>query len=207
MTVYRTSQRQHAHAAGTSMPGGARGGFSLLELIVVLIVIALITGAVVPMFADSLRSMRRQRYVDDFLTAMKYAQERAITDSVEHRLYIDEKAKAFWVARLSVDVDALLGDKQDDAVETTVAARKRLAEFAPVDAAPGSRRYLPEGLEFDSLKMSQDKKQRLHFVAFYPNGSCDAATVKITRGRRNAIEIDTEGRLGSFKVTEKGRGE
>src|SRR5262245_37750606 len=99
-------------------------GFTLMELIVVVIVIAVISSAVIPMFADSLRSLRRQRYIDDFTTALKFAQERAISGSVEHRVYIDDKANTFWVERLDVKLERALGttlrgaplDKSDDVV-------------------------------------------------------------------------------------------
>jgi prepilin-type N-terminal cleavage/methylation domain-containing protein len=194
--------------SGGRLSADRSAGFTLLELIVVVVVVAIISSAVIPMFADSLRSLRRQRYIDDFTTAMKYAQERAVSGSVEHRVFIDDEENAFWVERLDIKLEQALGttlsgapflDSQRDVLPK--------AEFVPVDDAPGRKTYLPETLSFATVKASKDKERKAFYIAFYPSGSCDAATVKIAKGKRASMTIETEGRLGPFKITEKGRGE
>lgn len=181
----------------TTKTRARNNGFSLLELVVVVAVIALISSMVIPMFGESLRSMRRQRYIDDFMTAMKYAQERAITDSVEHRIYIDEKANAFWVCRQELDVRALTARASDTATLPQ-------ATFVPVEDAPGRKTFLPETLSFGAIKARKDKELGGAFIAFYPTGATDIATVTIERGKRSSLTIATEGRLAAFKITEKG---
>ena len=65
-------------------------GFSLIELIVVLTILSLMLGVVVPIYHGSLSRTRSAGATRDFLATMKYAQERAVTDATEHRLYLDD---------------------------------------------------------------------------------------------------------------------
>jgi len=146
--------------------------------------IALLTAAVVPLYQGSLTRARQGRATRDFIAYLKYAQERAITDSTEYRFYFREEQRDYWVMRL-------------DKVE---AGEKR---FAYLDEGVVDVKHLPEGIKFERPKARFDKDRDAHFVAFYGSGSCDYATIKFETGTGDKIVLETKGRLGRFEVREK----
>jgi len=159
-------------------------GFTLMELIVVMTIIALLTAAVVPLYQGSLTRVRQDRATRDFVAYMKYAQERAITDGTEYRFYFRDEQRDYWVMRLD-KVEA--GEKhfvypEDGAVEV---------------------KQLPEGIEFERPKARRDKDREAHFVAFYGTGACDYATINLETGSGDEIVLETKGRLGRFEAKEE----
>lgn len=158
-----------------------KGGFTLLEAVVVLTIVMLMTAAVLPMYAGSVTWVRRDRAARDVVARMKYAQERAIAEVREYRFYLDRESGEFWLMRNAVT---------EDGKDT----------FAEVDDAGAARDRLPDALEFEKPKASLDAKRKAHYVAFYPGGACDYATISMKYGKNETIAIKTKGRLGQFEV-------
>ena len=158
-----------------------KGGFTLLEMVVVLMIVMLMTAAVLPMYQGSVTWVRRDRATRDVLSYMKYAQERAIVDVTEYRFYLDTEKGAYWLMRDE-------GKKDDKEV------------FSEVKDAGATRTYLPESLAFDRPKARTDKDRKAHFISFYPGGACDYATVTMKYDQTDKITIKTKGRLGQLDV-------
>jgi len=157
-------------------------GFTLLELIVVLSIIMIMTAVVVPMYSGSVSWARKDRATRDVLARMKYAQERAITDVAEYRFYLNRDTGAFWLMREA---------------ETAEDGKKT---FLEVDDAGATRGVLPREMEFEKPKAAMDRDRDAYFVAFYPGGACDYATVIIALDKRTSTKISTKGRLGQLEV-------
>ncbi|NUM56533.1 MAG: type II secretion system protein [Candidatus Hydrogenedentes bacterium] len=162
-------------------PLNEKNGFTLLEAVVVLMIAMIMTAAVLPMYQGSLTWARRDKVTRDLVARMKYAQERAIADVTEYRFYLDHERGTHWLMRH--------GGKKDgkDA-------------YSEVDDAGATRERLPESLEFEKPKASFDKELKAHYIAFYPGGACDYATVKLKYDKHEAITIKTKGRIGQFEV-------
>jgi len=159
------------------------GGYTLMEMIVVMTIIALITAGVVPVFQGTLTFVRGDRAGRDFVALMKYAQETAIAESTEYRFYMNPDEGTYWLMRAATDED---GD--------------RIYEF--VNDGYGAKRRLPENIEIERPDARRDRDNKGYFVAFYPGGGCDFATVEIERENGDGIRIKTKGRLGQFEVKE-----
>jgi prepilin-type N-terminal cleavage/methylation domain-containing protein len=156
-------------------------GFTLMELIVVMTIISLMTAAVVPIYQGTLTWTRNDRALSQVVSLMKYAQERAVTDSVSYRFYLDDEAGTFWLSRQGTDKDG-------DAVFVRI-----------VDSLTGLHR-LPEGLSFKRPSARHDKSASAYYVTFHPSGACDYATIKLAKADRSTITIKTKGKLGQFEV-------
>jgi len=153
-----------------------------MELIIVLTIVAIMSATVVPIYQGSVSWVQRDRATRDFISLMKYAQERAIIDTVEYRFYMSAEKSAYWIMRFDkLDED---GDKQ----------------FARPDEAEGLVRHLPKTVTFKKPKAHFDKKAKASYIAFYPSGTCDEAKVELTLEKRQKVSIDTKGRLGQFEV-------
>ncbi len=161
----------------------AGNGFTLLELVVVLALIAILTGMVVPVYGGSMASMRMRSAQSDFISLIEFVQERAITDAREYRLYIDKEENTFWVMYMT-------GVEEGEKVFT-----EETREY-------GRLREFPEQLTVDRVKARKDRERSAYFIACYPNGACDIARVDLldARNRRQRTTIETTGVVGKLEV-------
>jgi len=161
------------------------GGFTLIELIIVLSIVAVLAASVVPLFRDTTESLREERAMRDLYATMKFAQERAVSEMTEYRVYLDNQKGRYWMARMTGEKD---GKKT----------------FVTVDEPYVAPVTLPEGVTMKRPRAHRDRKLRASYIAFYPSGACDEATVTLTRRRGQTLTIATKGRLGQFKTKERG---
>ena len=80
-----------------------RTGFSLIELLLVLIFLIIISLAVVPIFRGSLDTVHADYTLRDIVALLKYAQERAVTDTTPFRFYMDPE-RGEYALGVSLDV-------------------------------------------------------------------------------------------------------
>ena len=91
------------------MPGryGRNRGFTFLELIVVLSILAVITAIIVPIYGASVSALSVRGARGDFTATIYYLQELSIQQSRELRLYVDERAGTYraegWISGMGDD--------------------------------------------------------------------------------------------------------
>jgi len=154
-----------------------------MELIIVLTLVAIITAAVVPMYSGSLSSVHADYSLRDIVALLKYAQERAVTDTTGYRFYLDPEQGEYWLMRLTnVDGELL---------------------FEEVTERQAERRTLPEYLQMETPKAFEDPDLNAYFIEFFPSGACDIGRIELTKDDNTLIRIETGGKLGQIKVTEK----
>jgi prepilin-type N-terminal cleavage/methylation domain-containing protein len=161
-------------------------GFTLLELIVVMLILAAMTGAVIPVLRGSLIETRAGSGVSDLAAMMKYAQSRAVTDVREYRVYFSEEENGYW---LMVEIGREEG----------------ATLFEDLDEREGEFRRLPEGLEYGRLRAATDRQLDAMFITFYPSGASDVASIEIERiggSYSDRHTISTSGSLSSFDIEE-----
>lgn len=188
----QTSARD-ARAVGV-FPGraGARAGFTLLELVVVLAVLAVITAAVVPLYANSLSYVRLRAARNDFVSLLAYVQERAVSESMQYRVCLDEREGEYWV-------EQFLGAKKGKKDKET--------EYEAVESAWGAKRTFPTNLKLDRFKGPKSHEghagSRQKYIACYPNGASDQAELifRDTKSRKRAFKVEVLGPMGKIKVT------
>jgi len=162
------------------------GGFSLLELIVVLSLIAVLTGMLVPMFSSSVSSIQFRNARNDFIARVQFVQELAVRDSREYRVCLDKDKNTYWVERL-------------------VAEDKGEKIFEPVEEDYALPALLPPFIELTKVKARKDRKSNTTYIGCYPNGASDRAEItfvdKRTRGR--VVRMETLGVVGKVEVTKE----
>lgn len=155
-----------------------RKGFTLLELVVVMSIIAVMSMAVMPVFRDSFGATQNEHSLRDLEAAMRYAQTMAVTRVAEHRLYLDVKKHMYWVE-----------------VESGFVENER--KYVPLSGVLGAPAKLALSLEFTRPDAHRVPGSDLFYVSFYPSGSCDEATVKIREvdDHRSRHEIQVMGSM------------
>jgi len=163
-----------------------RDGFTLIELMVVMSILISMAMMVTLVFSDSLKNIRQENAARDLFSAMNYAHSRAITESTLYRLYLDRDAKTYWIEKEVVDREGVIGFYMLDE-----------NEFAPGE--------LGDTLEMKKPNARYDRKNKLYYVDFFPNGLCDAVEIVVAReGRsRETFVITTDGMKIRMKLPER----
>ncbi len=88
-----TSLRRAFHAS-------SQAGFTILELIVVLVIVSLVAGLVIPAFSKTLVRMERQSAVREIASAFKYARNRSIAEKVPIAFQAQLSENQYWLEDL-----------------------------------------------------------------------------------------------------------
>ena len=73
------------------------GGFTLVELLLVMGVIFVLTAVVAPRFSDFVPSLRLKKTVDRLFAWAQKARAEAATTGLRHRLVVDAGGRKFWI--------------------------------------------------------------------------------------------------------------
>jgi prepilin-type N-terminal cleavage/methylation domain-containing protein len=141
---------------------GNAAGFSLAELIVVTIILAVLATGAVPIFRTAFAETREEHAVRSFVDTLHRARTLAIARTSEMRVYLYPEEGTFELLEASYGSD-------------------RKPTLATVDRDGESRHVLPDRIRFLRPEARQDAERDGYFVAFYPSGASDAATLRIAR--------------------------
>jgi prepilin-type N-terminal cleavage/methylation domain-containing protein len=159
-------------------------GFTLLELIVVLTIITIISASVIPVFNGTFAGVQNSHAMRDFLASLRYAQERAITETREFRVIMDPDNNCYYTARF-VNMDK---DKKN---------------FAPAEDRLSRKVFLPKNVEMKTPNAKRDRQTHMYYVSFYPNGACDEVKVSFMVNGKRAVVVSTNGTKGLILMEEK----
>ncbi len=194
---------KHDIATPISAPRwAAAGGFTLMELTVVVILLAFMGMMVVPIFNASFSGARQEHSMRDLFAALKYAQSGAVTEATEYRVYFDPEKNRYWTAHAVFDqsryddgYDDPFEDDLDSGFETQFERDfKSEIGFALLNGRAGEYVELADGLKMDRPKARSGRGEGMYYFAFYPGGSCDVASIAV------AYEYDELGRY-TFATT------
>jgi prepilin-type N-terminal cleavage/methylation domain-containing protein len=163
----------------------ARTGFTFLELIVVLALLAIISAIIVPVYVRSMNGIQMRSARNGLIGTLRFIQELSVKESREFRLYVDAKKGTYWVMRMAKVVD---GEKK----------------FEPIEETWGAETQLPEQFVITHIKARKDRGEKGIFIACLPNGASDQAVISVrddhVRGRNYKIVV--LGPMGKIEVQE-----
>ena len=154
----------------------SRKAFSLIELLVVVILIALLAGLAMPNLIKGRTYLELKQTAKDIAYMMQYAQQRSVLDNREYQIQFDSSAKQYW---LMVEVPI------DDAVVQEKEFKRFTGRIGKISAIPLS------------VALKTEKK----IVCFYPNGLMDKIQIDLT-DQKNKIVVSTKEQRGSVYVYE-----
>ena len=113
-------------------------GFTLLELMAVIAIMAVVTGFSVPRFRRTFNHLQLQVFANDVARLFAYANQRAVTRGAVLRIHFDVKGRRYWLART------------DESGKSTRIASK-LTRVSPIpqtvllDPSSGEVNFYPDG--------------------------------------------------------------
>ena len=177
------------HTADRNAITDVRAGFSLLELVVVISLLAIITASVLPLFSGSMGAMLKRNLKHDLVAVIGAVQQQAITESTEFRIFFfaDKNEGAWWVEKFGIN------DLNEE-------------DFIPVREDYGQPQYFPPSLTLRPPRgLPKDGPRNAHFIACYPNGASDRVKLEFTENLygKGGFIIDVQGVAGKIVLEEQ----
>ena len=156
-----------------------RRGFTIPEVLLVVLIIGLLTTAGTGLYVGTFRSMQVKKAALDFLLTARYAQIMALERQTQYTMELDMTNQAFLVTTLRWDQT-----NQEMSVETVSDMYCRPVQFEgevqfeAVDVAAG-------------VMETQEPRDEYKTIVFSPNGTSQEAAVQIGNGNTHyTISID-----------------
>lgn len=155
-----------------------RPGFTLIEVMLVVVVLAVALGVAVPNLSVSWQNFGVQKAADDLAYLMRYAQDRAVRADKQLRMNFVVQARSYALTEESID-------DRDPSAEK---------KFQPVAGRWGKLVVLPEAINMEPTQNSVD---------FSADGRMSRVRVVLCR-QQNCLTVSTQEQSGMVDVL-KGR--
>jgi prepilin-type N-terminal cleavage/methylation domain-containing protein len=173
-----SSSRRRAGARG-------RAGFTLYEVIIVLIVLLVIGGVVAPSFSGFLPSIRVRKTSDSLIATIEKARVDAVLTSRRFRIVFTREPAAF---RLEYEPDPM----------------NEPGTFRRVPGEWGAKNELPDGLAFANLEGGETVAETTEDgIEFSPDGSASAMTIVVAHENGDRVTIAIDPATGRARVVEE----
>lgn len=151
-------------------------GFTLVELMLVIVLISVMTALTAPRFRRTASEFELKNAAFNLYHVVQFARERAFIEGREFRIHFDYDKK---------DYRLLAGPDPTQPL-------RREAEFKPVEGRFGKKIRLAQELSLEG---------RQNDLTCSPDGNCDVATFRI-RNQEGAYEIAVENLGGVIRLRE-----
>ncbi len=145
-------------------------GFTLLELILVMIVLFILAGVAAPRFSDFFPALQVRKTADRIFAWARKARSDAALTGARHRLVLDAEGKRYWI-------------------EFEPRPLKEPFVFRKLGGSWDEETY-PDDVVLESLEGLEDD-QGFKVLTFRPDGTAEDATIVVAndRGDRRTIRV------------------
>ena len=172
-------------------------GFTLLELLVVLVIISLMSVLVVPQLTGSLSRMNLQTASKKISASLRYARSRAVSEKITYVAIFDFEKDRLSIGQQESDLPVRDRSQPGEIIEDNLGdGKERLPRLKSYD--------LPSGVKLEKGISGEDEIDSGFFqIAFFPTGSSSGGDVILTNDREKQYKISVDFitgvvRLGSW---------
>lgn len=151
-----------------------QAGFTLLELLIVILILAVIVGVAVPRFSRAFSHLELQVFAADVAKLLIYANKRAVVSGETLRIHFDVNGRRYWLA------------------EVQEASPEGKSERVP--GKVGRISSVPRGVSLDPSARE---------VTFYPDGRADRFEMLIFDDSQDGYRLVTDIWTGRVKLLER----
>ena len=174
---------------------GGKGGFTLLELIVVLVIVGLVTALAAPRMIGSLTRAHLRTSVQKVASALRYARSQAVSQRAIYSAVFDfEKNGCVIDAKKETESDDPNAEVEEQAAETDGSGENKISEAKSYE--------LPETVKIEKGVIGEEEFESESFeILFYPAGNSTGGTVVLIDEKENRFQIDIDPITGMVKMT------
>ncbi len=179
-------------------------GFSLIEIMIVVALLALITGIGVPALNTAFRASK-DSFVKKLSLLLRDARDRAMLSDKLMRLRIDMEKQEYWLEEApSSYLRQKAPDVRQSEREKEEKAQAEAGAFRLVSELTPAKVPLPPGLkvmEVISPKNKDSLKDGIVDVYFYNNGSADGVSIHFEDDEKTRLNLTLHPLTGHSKVS------
>jgi general secretion pathway protein H len=170
-------------------------GFTLLELIVVLLIIGLMMALVTPRLVGSLTKMNLKTSAQKISSSLRYARSQAVSCQIIYHVVFDfEKNGLNIKAEKSQDDESAYLKAEIESAETDISKPKESREESY---------FLPEGIKIEKAMTTDDEVDSgLFSIVFYPAGNSSGGSVLLMDEKERRFQISVDFITGIVSLTE-----
>ena len=174
------------------------GGFTLTELIVVMVIMVIAASVIMPTFMRQLEYARLSSAARRLLSCARYARSQAVIRNVPYRLNIDEEGRRYWITCYDAD-RAELGEEPFRTDTSTLGLVEELPEDVTFEQVViGDERR--EGEESAAEQVNPDGSI---FVEYRPDGTSDGMQVLLKNAEDERLAIRADAVTGRAEIAEE----
>lgn len=181
-------------------PARTRGGFTLIEVMMVMVLVAIISGISIPYFAGTFRGSKLRSAARTIERVSRYTRSMAIMREETLTMVLNRDTMELFMGAKKQAAD----DTADGQLDQEVLKRLHYTEGDADETSNIEKelhRLLPKGITVGDFEKNQtDINEDFCVVNFYPNGQCDWFKLKLedNKGHGMQLEIDpVSGRIRS----------
>jgi type II secretion system protein H len=170
-------------------------GFTLIELIVVLVIISLMMALVTPRLIGSLTKMNLKTSAQKISSSLRYARSQAVSEQTVYHAVFDFENNSIYIKKENPQDDEDTYFKSEiESAETDNSKSKR----------SGMESYiLPEGVVIKKAIIANEEiVSDLFTIVFYPVGSSSGGSVVLMDEKERQYQINVDFITGIINLTE-----
>ncbi|MFH0925500.1 MAG: prepilin-type N-terminal cleavage/methylation domain-containing protein [bacterium] len=179
-------------------------GFTLIEIMVVIAIMALIMGMAIRPVFKSLSKIKARTAVKQLAATLRYARSQAVAFKKVYQVAVNLEEESYWVVKAKKKEDTSIDDKEMGTAEEIqgeeeVSQERQKKEFIEIIK-------FPEEIEIKSFWVDKENEltDGMIFISFYPLGNSSGGKIIIGKEDKETYKIVIDPIVGRAKIGDAG---
>jgi prepilin-type N-terminal cleavage/methylation domain-containing protein len=179
-------------------------GFTLIELILVVVVVVIVSGIALPYFAGSYRGTKLRSASRTIDRISRYAHAMAILREETMTVVLNHETMEIFMGGPIQDDTSTADGELDQGVLKRLGYVEGSSEDENAGIEKEIHRFLPDHLtvlDFEKNWTEEDDlHEDLHLIQFYPNGQCDWFRLELEDNRGMRVQLENDPISGKMYI-------